>query len=194
MAEMRRALSSDGSRRVVVLHGLGGIGKTQLAVAYAKRYRDEYSGVFWINVKDEASIRQSVTNIARQILQQHPDATFLSTLDLQQNHEGVIEAVKAWLSLPGNTRWLIVYDKYDNPKLAGRTNETGIDINHLLPTAYQGSIVITTRVSQTDVGHEIRLKKLESAASCLEILSLTSGRDELRNGKARLSQICIIHR
>ncbi|KAI3326685.1 heterokaryon incompatibility protein-domain-containing protein [Xylariaceae sp. AK1471] len=36
LAEMRRTLSSDGSRRVVVLHGLGGIGKTQLAITYAK--------------------------------------------------------------------------------------------------------------------------------------------------------------
>lgn len=176
---MRRILSSDGSRRVVVLHGLGGIGKTQLAVAYAKRYRDEYSGVFWVNTKDEASIRQSIANVARQILQQHPDATH----NLQQNHEGVVEAVKTWLSLPGNTRWLIVYDNYDNPKLRGRTNDTGTDINYLFPTAYQGSIVITTRVSQTDVGHEIRVKKLESTDSCLEILSRTSGRDDLRNGK-----------
>lgn len=180
---MHRTLSSDGSRRVVVLHGLGGIGKTQLSVAYAKRYRDEYSGVFWLNVKDEASIQQSVASVARQILQQHPNANRLSTLDLQQNHEEVVEAVKAWFSLPGNTRWLIVYDNYDNPKLAGGTNKTGIDINRLLPTAYQGSIVITTRVSQTDVGQEIRVRKLESSDSCLEILSLTSGRDGLRNGK-----------
>lgn len=178
---MRRKLSSDGSRRVVVLHGLGGIGKTQLAVAYAKRYRDEYSGVFWVNVKDEATIRQSVANVARQILQQHPDATHLSTVDLHQNHEGVVEAVKAWLSLPGNTRWLIVYDNYDNPKSAGSTSETGIDLNHLLPTAYQGSIVITTRVSQSNIGHVIRVKKLESVDNCLEILSLTSDRDNLRN-------------
>ncbi|KAH6658618.1 hypothetical protein BKA67DRAFT_656789 [Truncatella angustata] len=56
IAKMRRTLDSDGSRRVVVLHGLGGIGKTQLAVAYTKRYRDEYSAVFWLNIKDEASI------------------------------------------------------------------------------------------------------------------------------------------
>ncbi|PMB63355.1 Vegetative incompatibility protein HET-E-1 [Beauveria bassiana] len=47
LAEMRRTLISDGSRRVVVLHGLGGIGKTQLAVTYLKQYRDEYSAIFW---------------------------------------------------------------------------------------------------------------------------------------------------
>lgn len=35
--------------RVVILHGLGGIGKTQLAITYAKQYRDECSAVFWLN-------------------------------------------------------------------------------------------------------------------------------------------------
>lgn len=56
ITEVRRILSSDGSRRAVTLHGLGGIGKTQLAVAYTKRYRDEYSAIFWFNFKDEAAI------------------------------------------------------------------------------------------------------------------------------------------
>jgi hypothetical protein len=50
LAEMHRALSGDGSRRTVVLHGLGGIGKTQLSVAYAKRHKDSYSAIFWLNI------------------------------------------------------------------------------------------------------------------------------------------------
>ncbi|RPB10256.1 hypothetical protein P167DRAFT_270022 [Morchella conica CCBAS932] len=37
------------SRRVVVLHGLGGIGKTEIALAYAFKYRHEYTAVFWID-------------------------------------------------------------------------------------------------------------------------------------------------
>lgn len=145
---MRSILSSDGSRRIIVIYGLGGIGKTRLAVAYAKQYRDEYSAIFWINIKDETSIQQSFTNVASQILRHHPGAGGLHALDLQQNSEEVIEAVKAWLSLPGNTRWLIVFDNYDNPRLADRINNAGIDIRHFLPISYQSSIVITTRLSQ----------------------------------------------
>ncbi|KAH6653554.1 hypothetical protein BKA67DRAFT_570262 [Truncatella angustata] len=71
-----------------------------------------------------------------QILRQHPDASGLNALDLQQNHEEVFEAVKAWLSLPGNTRWLIVYDNYDDARLANHVDGTGIDINHFLPASY----------------------------------------------------------
>ncbi|KAK2600175.1 hypothetical protein QQS21_005120 [Conoideocrella luteorostrata] len=181
IADMRRVLSSDGSRREVVLHGLGGIGKTQLAVAYTKRYRDEYTAIFWFNVKDKASVQQSFAKVAWQILQQHSDASSLGALDLQRNHDKVVEAVKAWLSLPGNTRWLVVYDNYDNPKLANHKSNTGINIDCLLPTAYQGSIIITTRLSQVNIGHPIRVRKLESPDDNLKILSLTSGREGLCN-------------
>ncbi|KAJ3564963.1 hypothetical protein NPX13_g7668 [Xylaria arbuscula] len=177
LAEMRDKLRSDGSRCVVILHGLGGIGKTQIATAYAKRYRDEYSAIFWLNIKDETSIQQSFTKVARQILLQHPDTSHLRALDLQQDQEKVVEAVKAWLSLPGNTRWLLVYDNYDNPKLSNDINDRGINISQFIPEAYQGSIIVTTRLSQIDLGHRVQVKKLKSIHDSLQILATTSGRD-----------------
>jgi AAA+ ATPase superfamily predicted ATPase len=183
LADMRRKLSSDGIRRVVVLHGLGGIGKTQLAVAYTKRYRNEYSAIFWFNIKDKASIQQSFSRVARQILQQYPNASHLSGLDFQQNTQETVEAVKTWLSLPGNTRWLLVYDNYDNPKSDDSTDHDGIDITDFFPQAYQGFIIITSRSSQINVGYSIRMKKLESINDSLEILSVTSGRVDLQAGK-----------
>ncbi|KAH7016085.1 kinesin light chain 1 [Microdochium trichocladiopsis] len=181
VAEMRRMLCSDGSRCTVVLHGLGGIGKTQLAATYIKRYREEYSAIFWLNIKDEASIQQSFARVAAQILEQHPDIGSLKGLNLQQDHDEIIQAVKAWLSLPGNTRWLLVYDNYDDPKLPGRVSATAIDIHQFLPTAYQGSIIVTTRLSQIDIGHHIRIEKLESESEGLQILSEASGRNGLQD-------------
>ncbi|KAI8948859.1 hypothetical protein F4801DRAFT_591546 [Xylaria longipes] len=179
LAEIRRKLSSDGSRRAVVLQGLGGIGKTQLAIAYAKRYRDEYSAIFWLNIKDMASIQQSFTKVAKQILRQNPDSSRLSALDIQHNHEEVVDAVKAWLSLPGNTRWLLIFDNFDTPKLSNSTDDGGIDISRFLPEAYQGSVIVTTRSSQVNLGHMIRIRKLESLKDGLQILATTSGRDSL---------------
>jgi len=99
LEKMCRTLSSDGSRRIAVLHGLGGMGKTQLAVAYAKRYRDSYSAIFWLNIKNEDSLRQSFANLARQILQEHPSASQLSSVDIKRNFDEVMDAVKAWLSV-----------------------------------------------------------------------------------------------
>ena len=72
--EIHRILSGDGSRRTVVLYGLGGIGKTQLSVAYAKRHKDSYSAIFWLNIKDEDSLKQSFARVARQIVRENPSA------------------------------------------------------------------------------------------------------------------------
>ncbi|KXJ84703.1 P-loop containing nucleoside triphosphate hydrolase protein [Microdochium bolleyi] len=180
VAEMRRMLCSDGSRCTVVLHGLGGIGKTQLAATYIKRYRDEHSAIFWVNIKDKASIQQSFARIATQILEQNPNIDSPKGLNQQQDHTKIIQAVKVWLSLPGNTRWLIVYDNYDDPKLPGRVTDTAVDIHQFLPTAYQGSIIVTTRLSQVEIGHQVRIEKLKSDCESLQILSKASGRNGLQ--------------
>ena len=177
-------LQSDGRRHVVVLHGLGGIGKTKLAAKYIKRHRDEYSSIFWLNIKDEASIQQSFVRIAKHILEQSADTSTLQGLNPQQDHDETVQAVKAWLNLPGNTRWLIVYDNYDNPKLPGWKTDAAVDINQFLPMADQGSVVVTTRVLDIKMGHHIRIKKLESEQESLRILSKTSGRNSLQDGKS----------
>lgn len=65
LAEMHKTLSGDGSCRTIVLHGLRGIGKTQLTVVYTKRHKDNYSAVFWLNIKDEDSLRQSFAKVAK---------------------------------------------------------------------------------------------------------------------------------
>ncbi|KAH8592605.1 hypothetical protein B0O99DRAFT_674331 [Bisporella sp. PMI_857] len=159
LLEIHRTLSSDGSRRTVVLHGLGGIGKTQLSVAYAKRYKDSYSAIFWLNIKDEESLKQSFAKVARQILQEHPSALVsrLRNVDTKDNLNEIVDAVKAWLSLPNNTRWLAIYDNYDNPKLPGNTDPAAVNIRKFLPESYQGSIIITTRSSQVKFGHSIQI-------------------------------------
>ncbi|KAH6665614.1 kinesin light chain [Halenospora varia] len=179
LVEMHRTLSGDGSRRTVVLHGLGGIGKTQLSVAYTKRHKDSYSAIFWLNIKDEDSLKQSFTRIAKQILREHPLASRLSNIDTNESLDEVVDAVKAWLSLPNNRRWLMIYDNYNNPKLPGNTDPGAVDIRKFLPESYQGSILITTRSSQVRFGHTIQIRKLGDVGDSLEILSNTSRRERL---------------
>lgn len=183
LAEMHGTLSGDGSRRTVVLHGLGGIGKTQLAVTYAKRHKDNYSAIFWLNIKDEDSVKQSFVKAARQILREHPSASQLSSVAMKEESDEMIDAVKAWLSLPNNTRWLMIYDNYDNPKLPGNTDPAAVNIRKFLPESYQGSIIITTRSSQVKIGHPIRVGKLKDVRESLQILSYASGRECNINGK-----------
>ncbi|KAN0067867.1 P-loop containing nucleoside triphosphate hydrolase protein [Elaphomyces granulatus] len=179
LAEIDRTLRGDGSRRIVVLHGLGGIGKTQLTVAYTKRHKDNYSAVFWLNIKDEDSLKQSFVKVAKQILREHSSA---SSVDINENIDEVIDVVKVWLSLPNNTRWLMIYDNYDNPKLAGNTDLAAVYICKYLPESYQGSILITTRSSEVKIRHRIRIKKLEAVRDSVKILSNASRREGLEDG------------
>ncbi|KAK4905117.1 hypothetical protein LTR49_025545 [Elasticomyces elasticus] len=170
------ALVGDGSRHTVILDGLGGIGKTQLAVAYAKRYKDKYSAIFWLNIRDEASVKQSFAVVARRILRYHPFASHVSNDDLSGNLDDIMNAVLAWHGESDNTRWLAIYDNYDNPRLRGNHHPDAVDICRFLPHAYQGSIVITTRSSQLKYGQRIVVRKLESTQEGIEILSNASRR------------------
>lgn len=187
--EMHKSLHSDGSRRVVVLHGLGGIGKTQLALEYAKRHKDNYSAIFWLNAKDEHSLHHSYVRVARQILREHPSARRLSGVEMKNTDE-VVDAVKAWLSLLNNTRWLLLYDNDDNPQLPNSTDPTAVNIRLFLPESWQGSVIITTRSSQVKIGYQIQIKKIEDIHQSLEVLLTTSKRGGTMHGM-HLRSICV---
>ena len=120
--------------------------------------------------------------MARQILREHPSADHLSCIDMSGNLnlDNVAEGVKSWLSLPNNTRWLLICDNYDNPKVPGSKGPV-VDIRRHLPDSYQGAVIITTRSSEVKIGRTMRIQKLENLRDSLEILSKTSGREELVN-------------
>jgi N-terminal domain on NACHT_NTPase and P-loop NTPases len=45
------------TQKIVAITRMGGLGKTQLSIAFAKQYGHGYSSVFWLNAKDEATLR-----------------------------------------------------------------------------------------------------------------------------------------
>ena len=63
------------SSKVVILHGLGGIGKTQLALEYAYRNQTKYTSVFWVNCSSEETVIQGFIGIAQQLVQQQAVAS-----------------------------------------------------------------------------------------------------------------------
>lgn len=192
LSKIHKTLQGDGSRRVVILHGLGGIGKTQLSIAYAKRHKDDYSAIFWLNIKDEDSVKQSFAQLAKQISKEHPSAIPVSSQETKQNLDEVVESVKAWLSLPNNTRWLMIYDNYDTPELPGKTDPLAINVKKFLPEAYQGSIIITTRSSEVRIGQSIYVQKLGDVRDSLQILSTVSRRERLGTGKDLLYSLSLL--
>lgn len=181
--DIHAVLSGDGGRRCAVLHGLGGIGKTQLAIAYAKRHKDDYSAIFWINMQDRTSAQQSLAVFARRVLRYQPSAPHLSQIDFNSGLEVIAAAVLAWLGMPDNTRWLAICDNYDNPRVPSNSDSAAVDIRHFLPEAYQGSVIVTTRSSQVNMGSRMPVQKLTQVQESVEILSNVSTRAFAVDGK-----------
>jgi hypothetical protein len=173
LQELSHSLVPGSSiRNVVSIAAVGGLGKTQLAITYAERYHKKYSSVFWLDAKDESTLKQELAGLADIVLEQdHITATSLP------DENSAIKKVKQWLSLPNNDRWLLILDNYDDPKLPGIKSATGYDIRSYFPSRNQGSILITTRSKKLGFAKCLELKKLEDIAQGLEILSLRSGQD-----------------
>ena len=179
---MHQILSDGSGRQAVTLHGLGGIGKTQLAIAYAKAHRNDYSAILWLNIKDEISVKQSYSRIAKRILREHPLISQFSMITNDSKLDEVMAAVKRWLEHVQNTQWLMIFDNYDSPKVPGKADPNMIDIKQFFPEAYHGSIIITTRSAKVNIGQRVRVSKLKDVRDSLQILSNASCREGIMNG------------
>ncbi|KAF2452242.1 P-loop containing nucleoside triphosphate hydrolase protein, partial [Lineolata rhizophorae] len=192
LSKMHELLHGHSSRAAVVLYGLGGIGKTQLAIKYVTRHKEEHTAIFWLNANDEDSLRLSFRNIAQQVLKHHPSTRVLSGVDLEGDLDRVVNAVKAWLDLQGNTRWLVVYDNYDNPRISNNSDRSTVDVRQYLPESDHGSIIITTRSARVTQGRRLRVQKLAGLEDGLKILANMSGREGIENdadAKALVSKL-----
>jgi hypothetical protein len=179
-------LEHDGSRKTAVIHGLGGVGKTQLALAYVQRHGHEYSAVFWVNCKNKDTLRHSYAVAAKRIYRDHPSPVDLKIVAERSGLDEAADTVKQWLSSAKNNQWLVIFDNYDTPKLLGHNESGTFDIQPFLPEGDHGAVLIITRSSQLQLGHPVAVKRLNIEDS-LEILSQTSRRDMLERGRLHVS-------
>lgn len=174
----------SGRQSVVALCGMGGMGKTQLSIHMIRRLGSRYSSVYWLNARDENTLKAGLAVLAMEVT----EITASSTLTDAHEEERLMQQARKWLSQQGNDKWLIVYDNYDNPRLPGMDSPTGYDIRAYFPNRAQGSILITTRSPGLVFAKELPLKKLEDLEQSLAILADRSGR-KVDGGKPLISSI-----
>ncbi len=104
--------------------GLGGIGKTQLAIEYAYQHHQDYQAIFWVRADTHENLVSDFAAIARELQLPEKDAK-----ELQQT----VVAVQAWLRAYGG--WLLILDNADDLALA----------RDFLPPSYGGQVLLTTR-------------------------------------------------
>ncbi|KAK5651335.1 hypothetical protein OQA88_12568 [Cercophora sp. LCS_1] len=124
---------ADTAQHRVSLYGLGGVGKTQVAIEFLYRLRWARPGisVFWVHASTAERFRDAYSFIAKQCsIPSHEDPN----LD-------VLPLVKNWLKSPDRGRWLMVVDNADDAELfTGPTS-----LAQWIPECAHGSILTTTR-------------------------------------------------
>jgi NB-ARC domain len=134
----------------VAVQGMGGVGKTALAIEYAHRFRGLYAGVCWCPAETRTGLLSALANLA-------------VTLDAATADEADVEkAAKAALRRLAEQRatWLLVYDNVTAPD----------HIADLLPSA-GARVLITSRFSDwSEVAEEVPVDvlPLEEAIALLE--------------------------
>jgi tetratricopeptide (TPR) repeat protein/transcriptional regulator with XRE-family HTH domain len=147
------------------ISGLGGIGKTQLVIEYAYRYRALYDVILWIRA-DSPDLLVSDFLLAAELLRlperQEPDQRV------------VINAVKRWFST--HERWLLILDNADQVE----------EVSSFFPSTDKGHILLTTRTHAIGTAAQrIVVGKMTREESCLFLLR----RARIVEGNVGLAQI-----
>ncbi|MCE7010222.1 FxSxx-COOH system tetratricopeptide repeat protein [Kibdelosporangium philippinense] len=126
LRELRQRLTSTNDVSTQVVHGLGGVGKTQLAVEYAYRYRQKYRFVAFVDAEEPDLVAPQFTALAREL--------GLTEVSAEQ------AIPQVYGKLLDRRPWLIIFDNGEKPST----------LTHALPTGdlvSNGHIIVTTRVS-----------------------------------------------
>jgi tetratricopeptide (TPR) repeat protein len=126
------------------LHGMGGVGKTQLAVEYVYRYASEYDLVWWVPAESITTVRASLAQLAERLGQ--------ASADVSQAINNALTVLRAG---DRYRRWLVVFDNADRPE----------DLREYLPRP-GGHVLVTSRNAQwADVAAQLEVDVFEREES-----------------------------
>jgi tetratricopeptide (TPR) repeat protein len=136
--DLRQLRDELRTRRMAVfqpltIHGLGGVGKTQVALEYAHRFRADYDIIWWMDCGQAQYVDASLADLGQQLLEQ-----FGVSVPEEGGVTEVCQQVLQTLSegLP-DKRWLLVYDNAEDVE----------QLSSLLP-AGGGHVLITSQNEQ----------------------------------------------
>ena len=184
---------TNDSSSIVVIHGKGGVGKTQLAREYAYRYESSFDSVWWIDAQSLQSTYTGFFHMAQRLAEYYASnpefwAPAIADISCSLNIENpedvwrenqmdmkqpvlIVEAVKEWLCCNGNDHWLLIFDNVDDLET--------FNIADFVPETRSGSIIMTSRCKEVSrFGQDIFLDVMGESES-ISLLSKSCRRDTL---------------
>jgi hypothetical protein len=158
LSELRLALTSgEPAAWKQAAFGMGGVGKTQLAIEYIYRHKPDYRVIWWIHSEESATMAADYASLADDLDLPEKDST---------DQTEIVRAVKCWLE--HNSGWLLIFDNAHDPGA----------IRDYLPQGGAGHIIITSRSPDWgSVAGLLPVKKFDRADS-IEFLCKRTGQDD----------------
>jgi tetratricopeptide (TPR) repeat protein len=142
--------SKQSARPIQALSGTGGIGKTQIAVEYAYRYRNRYGAIFWVRADAHDLFSADITAIAEGL--GIPQAE-------RNNEQRLFRAVRQWLQQ--NRRWLLLLDNLEDLHW----------IDQIIPPQCNGHVLFTTHIQAVgNIARPLIIEKMTPDDSVLFLL------------------------
>ncbi|KAL8786236.1 MAG: hypothetical protein Q9195_008292 [Heterodermia aff. obscurata] len=160
LEQLENKLQGQGSeyQRIAVLHGLGGIGKSQIALEYIYRHRSPDTAVFWVHAASVAQFMDSYKRIA-------------SDYQLPGRHDptiDILQLVRDWLDTKCRFDWFMVVDNVDERAGFLERSEHGEAKKALwnyVSHSAKGTLLYTTR--SRDIGINLSPDKDPIMVQCL---------------------------
>jgi tetratricopeptide (TPR) repeat protein len=166
LADLRKALTAEKAAALTqtqAVHGLGGVGKTQLALEYAYRFAADYQLVWWLRSEEPATLAAEYAGLA-------------TALNLPEKEEkdqsAIIHAVRQWLN--HHSGWLLIFDNAQEPEA----------LLAYLPQGYArragtGHVIITSRHPHwKNVANSLRVREWPREEAVAFLLRRTGAPDE----------------
>ena len=158
LSELKLALTSgEPAAWKQAAFGMGGVGKTQLAVEYIYRHKPDYKVIWWIRSEEPATMAADYASLAASL--DLPEKDF-------QDQSETVRAVKRWLE--HNSGWLLIFDNAHDPEA----------IRDYIPQGGAGHVIITSRnPGWGSVARLLPVKEFDRADS-IEFLLRRTGQDD----------------